>query len=303
MKVQTYKPQTVDLPIDIPWVTDTEIRKANLKMVYMVPTMAAITLIDCFIGIFRKLAGRSFIDPEVRQSWRYIWRYIRYMWRYFWNPELREVINEYRRKARGFGNTTNDQLNELKGRIREFEVSEDDFVAGLQFTYAIWHLSFVTYVLVTAIIAAGSVTVWKFYPTPNPAPVPVVEKPVEFTPTEADVQDTNYGPWLNRGEVFDKVADPKFVNMAKVDSTGTIQYSETVTNPNLDGFKPLNFHERVINPTVVEKGQIRFHDNERNTFTVNPGQVFIFEGYKSKAFYFDQAGKLYGIDPKDLKLK
>lgn len=280
--------------------TEEEIRASNRKMYLMLTPLAVITFVDCLIGIFRKIGGGSFVGEEIRGAWYNVNRFFSYKWKYFWKDDFRRTVDEYKTRVRETKDQTSEQFRDLKQRMQNFEVSEDDILAGMEFMAIVPYLGFVTYIVVMAVIVA-SLGVWKYYPTPDPTPVAVLEKKIEFTPQEADVQDANYGPWFNRGEVLKKVNDPTFLNMVKVDSTGTIQYSKTVV-PGTDGFTALNFHERVTNPLVTDSGQISFHDQERNTFTINPNQVFIFEGYKSKAFVFDKGGKLFGIDPKNLKI-
>lgn len=284
--------------------TEDEVRRANTKMFLLILPLAGFTVIDGLLfGLFRVLRGRKFTDPEIRESWYHVKRFFQYKWKYAWEKDFRQAVKDYKTKAREVRDRTSDQLHSFKRRLDEFEITDSDIYAGVEFMGAMAQMGYVALVVTYAVVIIGGFGTYgaiKYYNVPDPAPALVKEKPIEYTPQEADVQDANYGPWFNRGEVLQKVNDPNFLSMAKVDGTGTVQYSKTVTAPKTDNFKPLNFHERVINPSVTEKGQITFRDQERNTFTVNPGQVFIFEGYKSKAFVFDKAGKLYGIDPKEL---
>ncbi|MBT3222543.1 MAG: hypothetical protein HN348_26005 [Proteobacteria bacterium] len=77
-----------------------------------------------------------------------------------------------------------------------------------------------------------------------------------------------------------------------------MQYSKRFVG-DLDGFQTRVWHERVRAP-AVDGQQVVFQDQHGNRFRLNPGQVFLFENYKSFAFFLDANAGLKVIRATDL---
>lgn len=105
----------------------------------------------------------------------------------------------------------------------------------------------------------------------------------------ADKQETDFGPWLNGGEVMEEKHLATFLNLALISDTGTIKYSQRYGS-GVEGFAPYA-SEHIANARV-DGTQVVFKDERHNKLRVNVGQVFLFENDNVRAYQFSASGEL-----------
>lgn len=265
-----------------------------------------LTVADIFVGIVRYLWGRLVqqrpnFNPwqQTMNVWRMIGKHIVYLFKMF-NSGFREEMRSKRKAMHARARLVRDSV---RGSVGE----DFDYVDAVAFftlvPYMVVSAVFLWQAIVAAVIVFSGYHVYKQVqttPTLHKTPQPVTK--VEYQPQVADQQETDFGPWLNRGQVFDKVNKPDFKNLVMISDTGSLTYSEKTVSE--AGFQQLDFNERVVNPRVLKpSGQIAFTDQLGQGYAINPGQAFLFAGYQSKMFMFNAQGQLLAIDPTKAKFQ
>jgi hypothetical protein len=164
--------------------------------------------------------------------------------------------------------------------------------------YLLYHAVVLSALVVNIVVSMfWVISVWGIQRYYGVAEIQTAPKPavtVAFQPQVVDKQETDFGPWQDGGETFEKRGQPTFLNLALLSDTGTMKYSRRFVGTR-DSFAIDITSDRVVNPHLTSTGQIAFHDDRGNAFTLNPWQAFLIEGYKTKAFMFDHAGRLMSV--------
>jgi hypothetical protein len=293
------------------------VKKFLLELGFFIGIVIAVVLtaIDVVFGIFRYaygrlVQGRPNFNPyaDIASIWKAIGRHLSYLGKVVFVPAFRASV----RKNRTRMHQRAVRAREAFRHTRDIHVFDDfDYTDGvdvvtffLMLPYGIIGSIVLVHVIVSTIAVISVYGVYKHYQTTAvERKTPQQQTIVQYQPQVADKQETDFGPtWLNRGAVLDKVNDPGFLNVALLSDAGSIKYSATkVVEPS--GFAPLAFSERVVNPSVTPTGQVHFLDQLQQEFTVNKDQAFLFEGYASKMFMFDDNGKLMAISPEAAKIR
>ena len=279
----------------------------------MVPGTVLLTVVGSVVGVIsypsRIWRGDRAYSAwwQIAGMWRLVFRHIRFIFKWAFVPAFRREVDRQRETVR-------HKITQMKERARaartglaarrprfdfdlDFEYIDGEVLLALlpQFLYLAVLTPHMVIVLIGTTVSLCTI---QFYGVSEPRTEPVVEVEVEYEPQIADQQEADYGPWFNRGQVFDKVNDPNFTNIALLSDVGSAQYSQAHAG-DLSSFTPRN-SERVVNAQLTETGQINFKDQHRNQHTVNPGQVFLFENYKAFAFVFDEQGNLMATKASEL---
>jgi hypothetical protein len=265
-----------------------------------------LTVVDIFLGLaryaFKRASGHSNFNPweQTCNFWIMVGRHLRYLFRML-SSDFRAQVRAQRVAMHRAASAFHGSMAGAKAELADF-----DYVDAVVFFAYLPSLLGYGFLLVHAVIATITmISVYGVYvrhDVAKPRTTPEAEVVVPYVPQVADQQEQNFKPWFDRGQVFDRVNHPDFLNIALISDTGSVKYSQTkVADP--AGFVPTSFHERVVNPRVTETGQITFHDQSGRNYVVNKGQGFMFEGYASKMFMFDANGKLTTITQSDVKTR
>lgn len=274
----------------------------------ILPATAVVTLVEAIVGTLGlatyPVRGSAAFAPwrRIKQMWGLLSRHVRYVTRYAFVPKFRREVAQASASVRE--KIASLQLQERTRRVGEHarRVSEN-IAAPFAYVDKDVLLALLPQLLPGAILLPHFVVAtlglmltwnaWTFYDVASPALAPPPQVIVEYQPQIADQQESDFGPWLTRGQVIEQVDAPSFKNLALIDSVGGIKYS-AVHIGSTEGFAP-RVTEKIVSPRVNEDGSVTFRDQRGSELTVNPGQVFLFEGYKSFAFAFDPDGKVLAI--------
>ncbi len=231
-----------------------------------------------------------------------LWKHVRFIYRLEFLPWRKKRLEEKRVRAM-------EQLAALRyessrrAQVRALISSSDcDSVdAEMFWLLVIQFLPYAIFIPQLVVSTIGFISVWSFMPHYSGVVVyaPAVPAPtVVYEPQPADVQEADFGPWLNRGQVIDIVKAPTYRKIAFLSDTGSAKYSVRKTG-RLDGFSAART-EKITSVRLIN-GQIAFEDERHNRFAVNPGQVFLLSGDTASAYVFTSDAQLQIIDYKKLQ--
>ncbi|PJA45038.1 hypothetical protein CO174_05335 [Candidatus Uhrbacteria bacterium CG_4_9_14_3_um_filter_50_9] len=267
----------------------------------ILPITVLVTGIEVVIGtlglVTYPVRGKQAFGPwyRIRDMWELCWRHVKYVTRY-------ATVPKFRREVEALRSSVETRINDLQMGARVRRVGEslvapfeyvDPEVLTAVFIQLLPFAIFVPHMIVATAGLLATWNVWTYYDVAQPLVEPPPAVVVEYQPQIADQQEANFGPWLTRGQVISQVNESSFQNLALIDSTGGIKYSEVHVG-SLEGFAP-RVTEKIVNPRVNDNGTISFKDQRGSELTVNPGQIFLFENYKSYAFAFTSDGKVLAI--------
>jgi hypothetical protein len=257
--------------------------------------VTVLTVVDLIAGCFRYLYGRVVLQYGHYNPWEKTVR----VWRLM-GAHVSYVI-------RSFQTDLSEQVARSRQTVSAYTSDTDlDYVDEFQFFALLPVAIGYGFLLVHCIIAIVTVIslygVYERHGVATPRTTPEVETVVAYVPQVADQQEMDFGPWLDRGQVTDRINDQNFLNIALLSDTGSVKYSQTKVSSG-DGFSFTPFHERVVNPHTLPNGQVEFSDQHGKHFVVNKKQAFMFEGYATKAFMFDQDGKLTTVAQTKIALR
>ncbi len=288
-------------------------KKLAMEIGFFLGVIVAVVLtaIDIVLGLFRYAWGRVVqrrpnFNPweNVCNIWRLIGRHIAYLFKVVLVPSFRATVAENRAAMHRQVNNIRLQVGGAKAALSDFDYV--DVETALVFMWALFYGVFVSIITINALVATVTVVsligVYHMYELPKPAAAPQPDAKVVFQPQVADQQETDFGPWNDRGTVIAKVNDPGFRNIAMLSDTGSVKYSAEKT-ADASVFTPLAFTERVVNPHPNDSGQMVFDSQTGKRFVVNKGQAFLFEGYNPKVFLFLPDGRLAAVDSSKMKTK
>lgn len=267
----------------------------GIELVTLVIDVLAMIITIFFVigGLVRLLT--FFIDMKsVLKPWLMIgelWQPIK--WHYLF---LGWIISSAIKKRRDKQPVYRGRSQTLESRCYSpDEVFEAIFV-GVQLAY----LGVLLVCIVGAFLIPGAAIVAIKYNREAQLVVPKIAEKPKYRPSEIQVQEMDFEPFIAQSEVESLRSKPGVNNFCLVEDTGEVRYSRKWTiDPNLSKWKmiPSNFK---ITAYEIRGSAVIFTDDRSNKLCLNIEQPFAFENNATLVFVFKTDG-LYVAKRDDLE--
>ncbi|HSI21080.1 MAG TPA: hypothetical protein VLA04_05280 [Verrucomicrobiae bacterium] len=177
-----------------------------------------------------------------------------------------------------------------------------ELLAAAWFALVVTPYALFTWALISMLVIGTPVIVTQVHPNAKPVVTAPVTPPA-YQPTETQVQEKDFGPWLTYEQGMALSGKPHVNNMALLTDTGTPRYSAkwTVSPADPSWTQSASFY---VTSHQAKGSSVTFEDDTANpsTFHLNVNQPFSFENKIALIFRIDEHGQLWQALKSDVKL-